>query len=446
MLCGLYEIDVTPHLGVNIPGYFEARPATGVRDPLFARALACSNDAGDAFILVNIDTLSIKASVTARARAKIEQMTGVPGDHVMISATHSHTAGPVDDFVPGTSDPEYLAWLADRAADAAVLAWNCRQPAKIGCGKGHEDSIAFIRRYLMKDGTFRTNPGFAQDQIERPAGDIDPEVGVVKIEDMQGQLIGVITNYACHLDTVKGNRFCADYPGELARVLKAVYGRHVVSIFLTGACGNINHFDFMHRTHAYYDNANPPHYVRMGRILAGCVIRTLATIETAETECIGVENASFGAVIRTPSEEDIAAAKALLKEIPYEKCIRCDSGIIGNTERLIDRHYARSLLEVAQIEQKNVEIPVQAIRLGEAAIVGVPCELFVEFGRDIKARSGFEHTMISTLTNALFGYIAVREAFGQGGYETTISGDTMMSPDTGYDMTDTAEMLLKKLQ
>ena len=250
MLCGLYEIDITPHLGVNIPGYFEARPAMGVRDPLFARALACSNDAGDTFILVNMDVLSVKASVTARARAKIEKTTGVPGDHVMISATHAHTAGPVDDFVPGTSNPEYLDWLADRAADAAILAWNSRQPAKLGYGKGYEDSIAFIRRYLMKDGTFRTNPGFKGDEIVKPAGEIDPEVGVVKIEDMQGKLIGVITNYACHLDTVKGNSFCADYPGELARVLKSVYGQHVVSFFLTGACGNINHYDFMHKSKA----------------------------------------------------------------------------------------------------------------------------------------------------------------------------------------------------
>ena len=120
--------------------------------------------------------------------------------------------------------------------------------------------------------------------------------------------------------------------------------------------------------------------------------------------------------------------------------------MIGDTYRLIDRHYARSLLEVAEITEHNVEVPVQVIRFGEAAIVGVPCELFVEFGLDIKARSGFEHTMISTLTNALFGYIAVREAFDQGGYETTISGDTMMAPDTGYDMVEAAVELLEKLQ
>lgn len=446
MLCGLYELNITPPLGVNIPGYFEARPASGVRDHLFARALACENAKGDSFILVNMDAITADAQMTAQTRARVEKLTGVPGNRVMVSATHTHTGGPLDAFVPGTIDEDYKKWLADRAADTAVMAWKARKPAKLGYGKAHEDSIAFIRRYYMKDGSFRTNPGFTPDLIERPAGNIDPEVGVVKIEDECGNLIGVITNYACHLDTVGGNRYSADYPGELARVLKAVYGKEVVSIFLTGACGNINHYDFIGHTQDYYRKANPPHYMRMGRILAGDVIRALADIETAETENLQVENASFPALIRTPSEEDIAAAKALLERHPYEVVISTEEGIIGDRTDIQPRHYARSLLEVAEIKNKQVEVPVQAVRLGEAAIVGVPCELFVEFGLDIKARGGIKHTMVSTLTNAQFGYIAVRDAFDQGGYETQISGDTMMAPDTGYDMADTAVGLLRKMK
>ena len=446
MLCGLYELDITPPLGVNIPGYFEARPATGVRDNLYARALACENADGQRFILINMDAISADAKLTAQTRERVEKLTGVPGECVMVTATHTHTGGPLDAFVPGTVDEGYKAWLADRAADAAALAWKQRKPAKIGSGRGHEDSIAFIRRYYMKDGSFRTNPGFRPDLIERPAGEIDPEVGVVKIEDTDGRLIGVITNYACHLDTVTGNRYSADYPGELARVLKSVYGQNVVSLFLTGACGNINHYNFLGRTQDYYRKANPPHYIRMGRILAGTVIRALADIETAETETLCVENAVFPALIRTPTEDDIKAAQDLLKKHPYEVVISTEEGLIGDNTDIQPRHYARSLLEVAEIKEKHVEISVQTVRLGETAIVGVPCELFVEFGLDIKKRGGFEHTMISTLTNGQFGYIAVRDAFDQGGYETQISGDTMMAPETGYDMADTAVSLLNELR
>ena len=112
MRCGLYEIDITPKLGENIPGYFEARPACGIREPLFARALACSNEAGAAFVLVNMDTISCDARTSSRARARFEQLTGVSGANMMVSATHTHTGGPVDEFVPGTANYEYMDWMA----------------------------------------------------------------------------------------------------------------------------------------------------------------------------------------------------------------------------------------------------------------------------------------------------------------------------------------------
>lgn len=446
MLCGLYELDITPPMGVNLPGYFESRTACGIRDPLYARALACENSTGAKFILISMDAISADAAVTAAVRARVEQLCGVPGGCVMVAATHTHTGGPVDAFVPGTVDKKYMDWLAERAADAAVLAWNARKPARLGFGRTQEHGISFIRRYHMKDGSFQTNPGFRPELIDRPAGEIDPEVGVIKIEDADGRLMGVVTNFACHLDTVGGNRYSADYPGELSRVLKSVYGQDVVNLFLTGACGNINHYDFMHRTQSYYTQANPPHYVRMGRMLAGGVLRTLSLTETTDEDTLAVDSVSFPALIRTPSPEAIEQAQALLAEQPYEVCVRTETAVTGNTVNLVERHYARSLLEVAEITEKQVSVPVQAARIGPAAIVGVPCELFVEFGLGIKNGGGFDYTMISTLTNAQFGYIAVRSAFEEGGYETQISGDTMMSPDTGYDLTDAALGLLSRLR
>ena len=249
-----------------------------MRDNLYARALACENAKGDSFILVSLDAIAVEAYVSSRVRARVEQLIGVPGKNVMVASTHTHTGGPVNSDIPEMSDKDYVDWMADRAADAAVLAWKNRKLVKIGSGAAYEDTIAHIRRYHMKDGTFATNPGFHPELIARPAGEIDPEVGVIKIEDMDGKLIGVITNYACHLDTVGGHRFCADFPGEMGRVLKSVYGKDLVSLFMTGACGNINHCNFMGRPASYYRDPTHPHYIRMGRILAGDVIRALLKV------------------------------------------------------------------------------------------------------------------------------------------------------------------------
>lgn len=446
MKFGVYEQDITPPLGLNIPGYFVSRLATGILDNLFVRVMVFIDDEDNAFILVNMDTISTDSETTAKARAKIEKMTGVPAYHVMIAATHSHTAGPVDNFVPNTIDQPYMDWLIARIADTAYLAFNHRQTVKIGIGSTLEDSIAFIRRYRMKDGSFKTNPGFIPDQILEPAGTIDPEVTVVKIEDLDGKLLGVITNYACHLDTVGGNKYSADYPGELSRILKRVYGSNLVSVFLTGACGNINHVDYLNKTSEYYNAANPRHHIRMGRILAGSVIRALATILTEEGGQVGVTNTEVTARVRIPEQSEIEKAETLLKARPYEVVISTgNKGSAGDAD-LIERHFARSLLEVNAIKDKQVTIPIQVARVAGLGVVAMPCELFVEFGLDIKANSPFERTMISTLTNDNFGYISVKEAFGQGGYETTISGSTMLDAQTGYDMVDAAKRSLDVLK
>ena len=267
MLCGLYEIDITPWLDCVIPGYFEHRLAAGARDKLMARAAAFENSKGDSFIYISTDSVRVLPVMVEAARKRIEQLTGVPGKNVMMAATHTHTGGPVPPILdPDSPEAEYPMWMARQAADAAVMAWKKRVPVKIGFAHAEERRLAFVRRYYMKDGSFKTNPGYHPELIDRPAGEADPDIGIIKIEDMDGKLIGVITNFANHLDTVSGHRYCADFPGELHRVLKAVYGQDLVSIFMTGACGNVNHCDFMgrHGTGCQHCQVHPLSCAQMG--------------------------------------------------------------------------------------------------------------------------------------------------------------------------------------
>jgi len=450
MLCGLYESDITPWLEeCHIPGYPVHRCAAGVRDPLMVRAMAFENSKGNTFIYVNMDAIRVIPLITDMVRERVEQLTGVPGKSVMVSSTHIHTGGPIQiAWEPGSPEEKYSIWAARRAADTAVMAWNKRVPVRIGFGSAHEDSISFIRRYYMKDGTFKTNPGFDASLIDRPAGEIDPEVGVIKIEDMDGKLIGVLTNFACHCDTVGGYRYCADFPGELARVLKKVYGQELVSLFMTGACGNINHYDFMHRTSAYYHDPKNPHYIRMGRILAGDVIRALADIETHEIDELAVEHGSFIAGIRKPAPEAVAEAEAFLKEHPYEPFIAHEGEDKKPSPFLQQSAFRVSLLSVAEEVKTSdtLTIPMQTARIGNAAIAAMPCELFVEHGLSLKARSDYDYTFVSTVSNAHYGYVSVRESIGQGGYEATISGNTKTCAETGYDMVDTALRLFEKMK
>ena len=106
----------------------------------------------------------------------------------------------------------------------------------------HLTGVSFIRRFFMKDGSVRTNPG-NDPNVVREEGEPDNTLTVIRVEDLDGKLIAVVTNYGVHLDTVGGTKICADYPGVLSERIKESYGKDVVSLFLTGPCGNTNHIN-----------------------------------------------------------------------------------------------------------------------------------------------------------------------------------------------------------
>ncbi|HBP38720.1 MAG TPA: hypothetical protein DD640_08270 [Clostridiales bacterium] len=434
MKCGFFEHDITPKLGMNLPGYFVLRPGTGILDRPQVRAMALENGAGSC-IVISADCLKVTREMTVRVREEVSRATGAAPDHIMFCATHAHTGGPLQGFCTDRDDAPhpYADFLCDRAADAAVLAWQARVPAKIGFGSGSEGGISFIRRYLMCDGTIRTNPCFNHPDIVRQAGEIDPEVSVIRVDDLAGNTIGIVTNFACHCDTISGNSFSADYPGELHRTLKRVYGEQMVSIFLSGATGNIGNCDYQSPEGQAYFKTLKPRYQMMGRILAGEVIKVLERMtRLADDLPIAVRECSIEAGIRQPSAEDISQARAWLAGHPLVEHKIYHKSDLWPCE---DSYFAEGVLYVAGLPEKKCTLTMQVVKLGgTAAIIGLPCELFVELGREIKKGAGCKNVYLSTTTNDDQGYVAVREAYAQGGYETRINKTTKLEAGTGEQM------------
>lgn len=444
MQCGFYENEITPALGMNLPGYFFIRPAEGVMDRLYARAFVIRNIDG-AFAIISVDCLYITKAMTDAVRDRIFKAVGIPHENILLCATHTHTGGPLLGTATDNMDAPrpYAEYLCIKAADAAILAYNACVPAKIGFGSGNEKEISFIRRYIMSDGKVRTNPGFHNNDIIRPASEIDPEVSVIRVDDLSGNVMGVITNFACHCDTIGGTYFSADYPGELHRTLKKVYGEGIVSIFLAGACGNIAHVDYMHGDAAWYSNKDKWHYVTMGRILAGNVIQTLEKITTTSEDLkIRMKEFSIQGGVRKPTEEDVKKAHSYLSEKPFKEYRIYD---YDNPWTLVDSYFARDVIELHKSADRFVTLTMQVLRIGEAVLAGLPCELFVEFGLDIKRRAGYKHVLIATLSNDNQGYVATREAFIQGGYEVRLNKTTKLDQETGYRMVDAVIEQIQKL-
>ena len=166
---GFARVNVTPMMGINIRGYYITRLAEAVLDELEINALAVACGDTKAVILA-IDHCGIVKSVLNPMRQQICDVTGLPWEAVYIHATHTHT-GPYLNANP--TDPleiEYAQTVKRKMGDVAKMALDDLKPAKMGYGIGHAPNIAFVRRFRMKDGSVRTNPGVDNPDIAHPIG------------------------------------------------------------------------------------------------------------------------------------------------------------------------------------------------------------------------------------------------------------------------------------
>jgi len=409
---GAAAVKITPPLGIGMAGYYFERGATGTNDDLYAKAIVVQCGRQRA-ALVGLDLISTTRPMVEAARAEIQKSVGIPAENVMISATHAHT-GPVlvgrgsrEDDQGGEKNiaAEYSAKLPGLVAEAVRLAASRMQPARALAAIGREENLSFNRRYFMKDNTVGWNPGKLNPQIVKPAGPIDPDVGVVLFEQPKAPSTAIATyvNFAMHPDTTGGQLFSADYPGVLSRLLAGYKGQQMVTLFVNGTCGNINHVDvnWSNRQHGT-DEAT-----RIGTILAADVMRAyrqLAPITTASLR-------SRSVMVRLPlpqvTEQQVEQARQTVRQYGMK-----------DNRGFMEKVRAYRVLDIAARQGKPFDVEVQAIALGDdLAFVSLPGEIFVELGLAIRKASPFRYTMIAELANGSIGYIPDRKAYDEGNYE-----------------------------
>jgi neutral ceramidase len=428
MQIGMAEINITPPLGSHVPGYFHIREATGVLDELYAKAMVIeSNNVTFAFIV--IDIISLDMPIVEMIRERVYKHTGILQEHIMVSATHTHTGPPR----PVIGTDFYYEFLGKRAADSIIVAFNERKPARVGFGRGEEKDIAFNRRFFMKDGFVKTNPGVNNPDIIKAAGPIDPEVTVMRIDDLDGNSIGIASNYACHTDTVSGTDFSADFPAYINETLKNHLSKKTISLFFQGACGDINHVDVNRKTKL----VKGEHHKKMGFILGAEILKVWEKIDALEETDIGMLSRMLDISTRVPSDKEVKAARLVLDELT-------DVNEQDYTNKQIkDSKIARSTLKAYENEPAIHPYEVQAAHIGDMAIVALPAEMFVEFGLEIKQKSPFPIHIINELSNGSGnGYICTEKAYGEGGYETT---GQKFAIGTGERIVETALELLEEL-
>ncbi len=432
---GAAQVKITPPLGVPLAGYYHARGAEAVHDDLYSRALVLET-AGEKAALVSLDLISTRREWVERARTLIEDETGIPSGNVMISATHAHTgpvlptsdSGDMERDEPNPAALKFSEQLPRLIAQSVREAYEGREPARVSAAAGREETLAFNRRYHMRDGSVGWNPGKGNPGILKPAGPVDPQAPVVHFETSQRRPLATYVNYAVHLDNVGGSQISADLPFTLSDCLARVLGQDHVTLWTAGCCGDVNHVD-VNWPVPQKGHANA---ARMGIVLAGEVLRTWPRLAAARDAPLQVRQRTVELPLAPIDESEVEAARLTVQGTR-------DSDP-GGFMKLVQAH---KLLDVHARRGKPLEAEVQVISLGDSlAWVSLPGEIFVQLGLDLKLDSPFPQTMIATLANGSLGYIPNRRAYPQGNYEVV---SARCAAGSGELLVQAAVEMLKEL-
>lgn len=416
---GAAKSVITPAIGTSINGGMQDRLVKNIHDDTYARAVVL-DDGSTRLAIVVSDLCMIYRETLDKAKIRAYELTGIPVENMMMSATHTHSAGTACSVFQSDPDPEYLELLSIRIADAVVRANENRMPAKIGWGVGHEPSQVFNRRWKMKPGTkiinpfggedkVKMNPGVGNPNLLEPAGPIDPEVSVVSVKSTSGDHIALLANYSLHYVGGTGaGEISADYFGmfsdKMAGMLETKnQASSFVGIMSNGTSGDINNIDFTGQQHTVSGEYSQMQYV--ANVLAAETYKIVQNIAYRDWISLDAVQEEIELGVRLPGEGDIERAKRIVDNAE------------GPNMKSLEEIYARETLLLSKYPEHKSLI-LQSFRLGDLAIAAIPCEVFVEIGLELKNKNPFDSMFTISLANGYNGYLPTPEHHALGGYET----------------------------
>jgi hypothetical protein len=412
---GAFAQDVTPEkFPVSVNGGFSDRKATAANDPLHARCLVL-DDGKTKIAIVVVDSCMIPKELMDAAKAHAEKKTGIPAAHILVSATHTHTAPTVAGVFQSDPDPEYIKFLTQKIAEGIEKAHDRLAPAKAAWAVGREPNQVFNRRWKMKEGVVNADPfGGTTDRVKmnpprrspslaEPAGPTDPSVTVLSVRTADDKPLALFANYSLHY-VGDMPALSADYFGVFASVIgtKLKAGAGFVAMLSNGTSGDVNNINFK--------EAAPKHKPgERSRLVAEAVAdAALKALEQAEYRSdvrLATAHTPLDLPVRRPTPDEVKRAEGILAKAQ------------GRELRGADEVYARETVLMAKYPEK-VRTQLQVMRVGELAIAAIPCEVFTEIGLAIKKNSPFKTTCVVSLANGYFGYLPTPAQHALGGYET----------------------------
>ena len=446
---GAAVADITPKkFPVPMSGSMTPRWAAQAHDPLSARAMVIDDGATRIAFCV-IDSCAVSLEIMAAAKAHAQKLTGIPVDRICMSATHTHTGVSVGiGFQTPSADDEYVQYMTRQIAASIKQAADRLEPAQVGWAHADEPRHVGNRRWLLKPGATYTNP-FGSDQdrarmnpragdpsLDRPAGPTDPQVWILAARTPAGKPLAVLANYSLHyVGGMPPNGLSSDYFGAFASALARMMKAHetnpaFVALLSNGTSGDVNNSDFFRPVQPRYAPYEKI-YLVAGDV-AAAAFKAYQQITWQDHAPIRMEERILQLGTRRPTADEVARARNQL----------------AGAKRLADGSfylqpdvYANETVAMADFPA-TVPAKLQAIRIGGLGIAAIPCEVFVEIGLELKAKSPLSGQFTIELANGYNGYLPTAEHHRLGGYETWRARSAYLAADSATRITSTLlEML-----
>lgn len=448
---GAHAQDISPtQFPTPVNGGMKANFAKGISDPLHARCLAL-HDGKRALVYVVVDACMIPRQMCEEAKATASKATGIPAEHMLISATHTHSAGTLAPVFQSDPDPEYVKTVAPRIAAGIVQAVKNMEPAEFGWAFGSNPAHVFNRRWHMKEGQYyenpfgittdraRMNPGVVNPTVSVPTAPVDQDVAILAVRALaDGRPLSVLANYSLHY--VGGNpAISADYFGAFAREIGVRLGADdtryqgkpaFVGIMSNGTSGNINNINY---GSSLRYKRNPGEQINIvARSVADAAMGAYETIRWEKEPTLDSEETDLQLAVRKGNAQELAQAREWMATVPKDK-----DGQWSDKKGV----YARETVLLADYPD-TVPVKLQAHRIGTLSVAAIPCEVFVQIGLQLKRTTPFTRHFTISLANGYNGYLPTEEDHAMGGYETWRARSSYLEVPAASKVTSQLETML----
>jgi neutral ceramidase len=380
LLAGAAKVEITPQDLTGLTNLWR-RPFEGVHDHIYVRALVVKNGINSAAV-VAADL--VEFGDTRELRKRIEKETGIPLDHILITASHDHNAPRVGTVTPGATaqvggpaTEEYSVMVYDRIIDAVRQAKAALRPARVGVGRGTADVNTNREAFTTEGWKLGVNPD----------GPSEKTVWVIKFESLSGEPLALLINYAVHSVFMgpENRLITGDIAGAVERYVERSYQDQAVALWTMGPAGDQN---------PKYLDHGPDHKANEAEYR---VMDALGTI-------LG---------------EEILQVASRIKRMSSEVRIEAAESMVSCPARIPPRDAQRLGMEVQQVDSLNIRLGL--ILIYHIALTWVSGEVVTKIYWHLQRESPFSNTIMITIANDRVGYIVDDTGYHAPTFESTAS-------------------------